>query len=452
MSAVRIFVHQPMTFAGILPMLLLAVLPASDAFSQQRTTSPRRAATTNPGREVASATNRSRGPFVVSAPFGGMLVSPESYVSPFASLFASNARPSTAEERRAYYESANRTRLLDVPEMFGDFRRAGPSIVIAPTTGARAGLLTEFPIAAAISGLRAAENNRALPSNRVWVAYNYFNSAFDVATDDSFGLSPQNDGRSLHRSIVAVETLLDEGQTSVEVRMPFGSAFDSNGIAGPVTSPAPYSVSSASIGNLNVLLKRLLYADENWAWSAGLGLEVPTGSEGVIRYDDIAAVLDPKAVHFVPFAAITRRAERWFGNGFMQLDFPSHGDRLNATLNSIGVFETAGRIDQPPLFGMDIGGGYWLVTPSDRGAGLAVVVEVHYTTPLAPSDGFGASGGLTDVSVNSSAGPEYDLLHFTAGLQLAMANGWQIRPAVVVPAKDERVFDAEFLLQVNRQL
>jgi hypothetical protein len=35
-------------------------------------------------------------------------------------------------------------------------------------------------------------------------------------------------------------------------------------------------------------------------------------------------------------------------------------------------------------------------------------------------------------------------------LQVALADGWRLRTGVVVPARSERVFDTEYLLQINR--
>lgn len=414
---------------------VLALVWTNAAPAQQRSSAP--------ALRAATAPARSRGPYVVNAPFGSMLVSQQNFISPFASFVTPGAQPSSSDELRSYFQSTNRARLLDVPEMFGDFRRGGPSVTITPSLISFPSLQSEFPVAAAISGLRAGENNHTLPSNRAWVAYNYFESAFDVNTG---GLVSSSAAQSLHRTTAGVELLIDEGQTSVELRMPFGSAFSRS-----FTGIGNVNVGSASVGNLNVLLKRLLYADGGGAVSAGLGIETPTGSEGVITYNNITAILDPRATHFVPFVAVAQRGERWFGQGFMQLDVASHGDRLSATLNAPGAAVLAGRIDQPPLLGLDLGGGYWLLPPEEpSGSGLAIVGEVHYTTPLGNSDSFVSSGSLASVGVNSSGDAAYDVLHFTAGLQAALGSGWRIRPAVVVPAKRERVFDAEYLLQINR--
>jgi hypothetical protein len=133
------------------------------------------------------------------------------------------------------------------------------------------------------------------------------------------------------------------------------------------------------------------------------------------------------------------------------LDVASHGDPFRATLNIVGDQDFIGRVNQTPLLGVDLGGGYWLIPPCDCGRGLAVVGEVHYTTPLGDTDTFAGAGSLTSVAINSPLDEAHEVLHFTSGLQLGLGDGWQLRSAVVLPADDERVFDAEYLLQLNRR-
>lgn len=433
--------------------------PANAQTAQPNTRPPElsESQSSQPPAAAPPSTRAPRGPNVVDfAPgdFSSALVSPSLYISPFAAFLSSSAPPSSSNELRAYYQSSSRSRLLNVPEMFGDFRRGGPVLAIQPSTGTLPDLRTEVPLAAGISGLRAAENNHALLGDRVWFAYNYFDAAFDIQTVSGMGLPPQSQSQSLHRSVIAFEKLLDCGATSIEVRMPFGAAFNADGIAGPSAAPAPFGVESESVGNLNVLLKRLLYADDRYAWSAGLGVELPTGSEGLVTYGPISASMEPEAVHLVPFLAGTQQHGRWFTHGFLQLDIASHGDPFRATLNTPADREFVGRINQPVLMGLDLGGGYWLIPPCDccdGGGSLAVVGEVHYTTPLGNADELQADGGLTAVTINTPVAASYEVLHFTTALQIALDGGWQLRPGVVFPARSERVFDAEYLLQVNRR-
>ncbi|TWT39010.1 hypothetical protein [Blastopirellula retiformator] len=401
---------------------------------------------------TAQPTPPPSGPIVAQA-FPGMpyqLVDPANYVSPFASLFTSTRGPSTSDELDAYFQSSSRSRLLNVPEMFGDRRVSGPTILLTPVATGLPGLGAEIPVSAAISGLSVAENNQALPSDRVWVAYNYFHNALDVQTDTRFGAAPQNRSQSLHRTVFAFEKLLDSGRTSIELRMPFGGAFGADGVAGAFGASSQYGVQGHNVGNMNLVLKRLLYAEEGFALSTGLGLEVPTGSTGLVTYGPIQASFDSQTVHFVPYVAMTQRSGCWFGHLFTQIDFASQGDPLRVTINDTGAGDLIGRVNQPALWGLDIGGGYWLVPPCGCNKGLALVAELHYTTPLQDDDAFSAAGTLTTASVNTAASPAYEVLNFTAGLQLGLGGGWQLRSGAVFPGRAEKVFDAEYLLQLNR--
>ncbi|WP_145048742.1 hypothetical protein [Lignipirellula cremea] len=337
-----------------------------------------------------------------------------------------------------------------MPEMFGDYRRAGPTLVITPASGLLPALATEIPVGAAISGLRAAENNHALPADRVWASFNYFSNAYDVQTDGSFGLTPTSRSQSLYRSVIAVEKLLDCGQTSLEVRMPFGSALNTTGVAGAGANVAGFGVESNSLGNLNLLLKRLMYADECRAFSVGVGLELPTGSSGAITYGALHATVDSQAVHVVPYAAYTERSGRWFGHAFAQLDIAAGSDPFQATLNG-ATPELAGKIDQPVLLGMDAGLGYWLLQPCcPQGRGLALLSEIHSTLPIHDDDDdFVAAGALGTFAINSPP-PAYEVLHLTAGIHAELGQGWSLRSGVVFPMRKERVFDAEYVLQINR--
>lgn len=392
------------------------------------------------------------GPLTASA-FPGMpyqLIDRSNYFSPFASLFTPTRSASTSDELEAYYRSSSRLRLLDVPEMFGDRRVSGPVLLLTPTASLTPSLQAEIPVAAAISGMSVAENNQALPSDRVWVAYNYFHNALDVSTGTQFGSAPQAASQSLHRTVFAFEKLLDSGRTSLELRMPFGGALGVDGVAGSPASSAPFGVQGNSIGNLNLILKRLLYAEEGFALSTGLGLELPTGSSGNVAYGPILASLDSQAVHFVPYVAMTQRTGNWFGHMFTQIDFASQGDPLRVTINDTGVGDVMGRVNQPALLGFDIGGGYFLVPPCGCNKGLALVAEAHYTTPLQDSDQFTAAGTLASASINRPVNASYEVLNFTAGVQIGLGCGWQLRSGAVFPGRAERVFDAEYLLQVNR--
>ncbi len=407
-----------------------------------------------PAPETNRGTNTpSVQPFLATPPTAmaaSSLVSGYDYISPLMSFFSASGQSSSSVELSAYYQSPSRSRLLEVPEMFGDYRRSGPFIELTPLTGLLPKLTTEIPYSGTFSGLKVAENNHALPADRFWFAYNSFNDAIDVATDDSFGLTPTSRSLALDRFVIASEILLDDGATSLELRMPFSSSFRASAIAGMGMDATPYSITGENVGNLNLILKRLLYGNESVALSYGLGLELPTGNSGEITYGDLRVKLDSGAVHLVPFLAMTRRSDRWFGHVFTQLDVATHGDPLRTTLDGVSPLTRVGRINQPPLLSIDIGNGFWLIPKSNEGFGLAVTSELHYTVPLGGDDSFVVADVSGIAGFNTSISPRYEVWNSTVGLQFDFPGDWSVRPAVVLPLRSERAFDVEYILQVNR--
>ncbi len=160
--------------------------------------------------------------------------------------------------------------------------------------------------------------------------------------------------------------------------------------------------------------------------------------------------LDSGAVHLVPFVAMTTRTDRWFGHLFSQVDVATHGDPLQLSLDGVSPLMDAGRVNQPPLFSIDVGHGYWIIPKSSDGFGLAVTSELHYTVPMGGNDSFSVVGALGTADINTPMTARYEVLHSTTGVQIDLPGEWSIRPAVVLPLlSKKKVFDAEYVLQVN---
>lgn len=376
------------------------------------------------------------------------LMAPSQYISPLASVLSrSNTRPSSSQQLSQYYRSRGRLDLSRVPEMFGDFRASGSILSIDDLLNTAA-LQTEIPSAAGIGGLRIAENNHALPRDRFFVSYNYFHNALDTtafpnALATGGGIT---DSTSLDRISLGREFVMDDGLTSIELRMSFASSVGVAGESIPGDTATAFSVESDGIGNLGMILKRLLYADSCFAFSAGLGVEAPTGSTGMVSYAGNQFELDPQTVHLVPFLAVTERYGRWFGHLFTQLDIPLGEDELSgATLAG------SSSVDSAALLGVDIGVGYWLM-PQDRGTvGIAVVAELHGTASLESDDSLTPTGPVDLViGVNNPGNVSNDILNGTTGLVFAGPDGWSLRTAIAFPTLSERVFDSEAIVQLNR--
>ena len=388
--------------------------------------------------QVQAQTSTTPAPLVATGLPGSSfarLVSSNDYISPFAAYFSAQRQPTRSDLVDRYYRSRGRLDLSRVPEMFGDYRSAGTVLTVTGLTADA--VQSETPSAAGISGVKVAENNHALPRDRFWVAYNHFNDAFDSVTVLGTGASQS---ASLNRISIGREIEFDRGRSSIELRMAFGSSTTVNG-----TAASPYRIESDNVGNLSVILKRLLIADSCSAISTGIGVEVPTGSTGSLSFLGRQFEVDPAAVHLVPFLAMTERYDRWFGHAFAQLDIAVGGDELR-----VSTVAANAQIAPAPLLGIDLGVGYWLTHNPSSGAGIAAIVELHSTTGLGSDDTFTLNDGTATFGVNTPAGVSNDLLNLTAGTVMARSDGWSLRTAVATPLLSERVFDVEAIVQLNR--
>jgi hypothetical protein len=192
--------------------------------------------------------------------------------------------------------------------MFGDSLRPTASLVFRDQTG-QLGSNLNLMLAGGGS-YNVAENNKALPMDRVYFQYNGFANAL-----------PSNQGgqTSLHMYSLGFEKTFFDGLWSIDLRMPFNSglAFNSNTL----------SSDSGNVGNLSMFLKGLLYKDESLAISSGLGIGLPTGSDSVTSTQFDQLTVQNQAIHLMPFLAFTAAPnEDWFFQAFTQIDFAASGN------------------------------------------------------------------------------------------------------------------------------
>ena len=404
---------------------------APQANQQQQSPPPR-----NQPRRSGSAARS--GPNVASLGNNRLnLLSRSSY---YASPIALSLGASQGTSRTSYFGSAVHRNLLDTPEMFGDFRSPGYSLffqnIAPPSTD---GLNHEnpgidTPTAVSFGGMRVSENNVALPQDRVWFSYHHMHNAFQLPTGDV----------DLDRFVFGFEKTFLDGAASLEFRLPMAGALD------PSDSSTAYA--GGSFGNLDVIFKRVLIANDRRVVAAGIRVETPTGSSwsaSSLTSGPASFTLDPSAVHITPYLGCLRQLDDiWFVNSFFQLDMATNGDRLIASLNNGPQQEF--KLNPPPMLQIDIGGGVWLVTPSDRTVGLAAVSELHLASALSDDDAFLVDpvGGSPNVFVNQI--PIRNVLNLTNGLHAQINTGFSVRMGISVPLLNDRIFDTEAMVQVNR--
>jgi hypothetical protein len=268
---------------------------------------------------------------------------------------------------------------------------------------------------------------------------------------------------------------------------------------------------------MSVILKGLLYQTPRFAFSGGLGLLIPTGRDANIHVTDflgnpllnIAELqrertfgIANETFSLSPFLAVlTAPGERWFAQGFAQVDIPLNDSQINyshritrtasrftvLTAQGPGVVPLAGEvlspdfyvtrdIDEQTLLHLDFGTGFWLVRNPNASwiTGIAPTLEVHYTTTLCNanivplpkgasefqlvSGGPGAPPGQVNVALADYPPPtvgnlrnRVDILNMTVGTTVEIANCATLATGFAFPLRREsdRTFDWEFQVQLN---
>ena len=365
---------------------------------------------------------------------------------------AASARPAT-------------NRLASAPEMFGDFFMSGGNLNFrrndqnnpGGTRPPTAGSFT-IPGAGGSRRVKIAENNKALPADRLIFSYNHFENALQFTENNLV-----NPGASIIRTLpidrytIGIEKTFLEGAWSAEVRMPFVSQFGFN--------TPDLTGASGNIGNLAVIVKHLLVEDNDFAVVIGMGIDIPTGNDFVLDDRSGSPPLPPSrftfhndSLHLLPYlgGVYAPDEQPYFVNGFIQVDVATNGNRIEA--GPVGAAPALlGRFTEQNLLFLDLGTGYWLYRDDNADDGfltnLAAILEFHFTTSLQDTDRIVAtiSGRPIEYMNNFN---RFDIVNITTGLQARMWDNTNLRVAGVFPLgarDDQRFFDSEIQVQVNRQ-
>jgi len=337
-------------------------------------------------------------------------------------------------------------RLANAPNMFGDSYFSQDARILVgpfPKIGDAA-----LPLAGADRVGKIAENGNTLPQDRVYCLYNHFDHALDASAENlvlpTFTAHQVFD---VDRYTLGVEKTLFDSDWSLELRMPF---------FGQTHFDTPFmSFGDGTVGNLAIIVKRLLYRSDSFAASIGLGIDTPTGYEvtGIARGTDFT--IHNNAVHLMPFVGfLCAPRERFFCQGFLQVDVAANGNRIDSQDLAFNVASSGVYREQTLLYA-DIETGYWLYRNADDRVltGLASVLEFHYTTTLQDAgDTLLAAPPGISLEVTNPAN-RVDMVNMTVGLHAELMGNTLARVAGVLPlsTSDNRAFDAEVLVQLERR-
>lgn len=337
-------------------------------------------------------------------------------------------------------------RLASVPNMFGDFFFPTGSVRISSLDGSNfetgQGSFT-LPAAGGSRRVKISENNKALPDDRIYFMYNHFHNALTFQQQSLVPPGPfVSHQQSVDRYTAGIEKMFWDDLWSVEVRMPLTGNID--------YSTPQFGVQGGNVGNLAVILKNLLYTSENSAVAAGLGLDIPTGSDVDAQYGDVNLNFQNDAFHLLPYIGLIHtHQDRLFLTAFAQVDLATSGNEVLLNNESLGYF------NEQNLLYLDLAVGSFLFNDptARRLTSVAVSGEVHYTSTMQDTDVIAASDLFNAMRITNPYNRQ-DIVNGTVAVQFAIANTTNFRVAGVFPLGsdiDQRYFDSELQFQVNRR-
>ena len=336
--------------------------------------------------------------------------------------------------------------------MFGDFGMAtAQAQFISPFGNQRSVGAFDIPGPGGSRPVKIGENDSPIPIDRVFFSYNHFHNVFEFQEVPSPPAPPTSRQLPIDRYTLGFEKTFFGGDWSVEVRLPLSGTVAAEGTF--------FAVGGGNWGNLAVIVKNLLYADDVLAIGAGLGIDTPTGSRAEANIGDALVntrlVFENDTVHLLPyFGGIWSPGDAFFLTGFLQVDVATGGNEVLVSQFS-SPLQSAGQFNSQNLLYVDAGAGYWLCQNpcAECITGVASVLELHYTTALNDSDAILIERGTT-TSLISNPRNRFDVLNLTAGLNFLLGELSNLRVAGVFPlgdSQDERFFDAEVQVQFNQR-
>jgi len=276
--------------------------------------------------------------------------------------------------------------------------------------------------------------------------YNHFQNALQMQAN-TFATGLVERDFSVDRYTVGFEKTFFEGCWSAELRMPFvgRTTFDTGDFYG----------AGGTVGNLALILKRVIYESDDTVAAVGLGIDVPTGADAVGRMFTSEMRFRNQSAHLLPYVGILRTArEPFFWQSFLQIDVPLNGNFVDVSDPAYGSRDIGRLYDQTLLY-FDLELGYWL--HRNPGAnfvtGLAAVIEFHYTSTLNDADILTGTDPFGTVYTLGNGVNRVDPMNLTLGLHAELNNHTLCRVAAVVPLRtgDDRLFDAEVQVQLERR-
>jgi hypothetical protein len=322
------------------------------------------------------------------------------------------------------------TRLASMPNMFGD--SFGDELQVVDYEGFQT---VGIPSPGSAGRAKISENDKALPMDRVFFVYNHFQNALEASA-----IGPGAKSFPIDQYTIGLEKTFRQGLWSVELRLPLSRT--------PRVAGADLEAGTGEVGNLAVIVKRLLFATPTTGVGIGLPIQTPTGSDVTGEGAVSSYTLSNDAVHLAPFIGfLSAPNERLFCEGFLQVDVPTHGNRIVFGGNDLG------KLNDQSLLYLDLGVGYWLHhNPyAPYITGIAPLVEYHYTTTLQNADMLSGTDGFQFLQFGNTFN-RMDVSNLTIGLHTELGQTTvRLGGAFPLSGNSNRFYDAEVLVSVNRR-
>jgi hypothetical protein len=338
--------------------------------------------------------------------------------------------------------------------------------------------------------LNVAEGNTALPEDRFIFSYRHFTNAVDT------NVLGTQDFLNLDQWVVGFEkTFLDE-LGSLQVQMPIFRQLDSDLDVSRDTfggQQLPIDQQDGEIGNIQGILKVLLFRAPTCAFSFGVGATAPTADDTTIRGNfagpfplttDPAVSATPgsvftfegrmenNTVNCVPFIAWACRGQGspLFHQGFVQCDIPLNSSevsvRSTGTVTPDSGFgaetldvTSSDRLSQQAIIRANLGLGYWIC--QREAMNVAAIAECHYTGDVSNGDSTNVPlttfsdtiGDTIPLGLNVNNNRDFNIVNMTAGLAVDLGTCLIVN-GVSVPVSNsanDRDFDMEYSLQIYQR-
>ncbi len=358
--------------------------------------------------------------------------------------------------------------------------------------------------------LNISEANTPLPIDRVYYSYRHFHNASSTEIfqfDQSFDVDRHTIAgeRTFWDQMCSVEirlpieyrlnsNLLTNVDDDFDIFEPLSTTF----VSADANSVDQQPIRRAELANMSLIFKALLMQRETWAMSGGLGVTLPTARDvsygvrlnttlvfpdfpGVTADTDVneTNTFSNETVYLAPFLGWLYAPDaRWYHQGFLQVEVAANPSRVTSQGGGTNAFFVDGvfagseawsvfnfptllptEIHPQTLMRLNLGWGYnfYSAPREDWLREVTGIYEVHYTTTLNDA----VLSEIPTVEANTIGTPplqelrvgntenRVDIVNMCLGVTTNVG-GFIVTNAAVAPIRQERGYDFEYNLQVQR--